>query len=249
MSEAQLAEQATGTPDAAITSPEGAQAEAPKIDWEKRYSDSSSEAKKLHEEKIKAETKAEMLEKALQEKEQAKNQNSYQLPDKNTYAKNLVDSADKSEKEAIWEADRDLYFHNTFRNQQAQIQALANAVKFKDQQTERGMVELNPIAKEAVEFCDQVPELAALPLSEKIARFNKFKPLLVPKSGGLDLSSVKQGASAGMGSGKARGEIETSSLDSSAQEIGFPSHEAMIAVGKCQSNEEYAKVKAKYKLK
>jgi hypothetical protein len=248
MSEAQLAEQATGTESAeVITSP--AEQPVEKIDYQKRYSDSSAEAKRLHEENIAVKAKAEALEKQLATKSEPKAQE-FQFPSKSEYVRNLVENHDKTEKEAAWEYDKDLYNFNTTRNLIAQNQALSNAIRFKDQQNDRGLVELNPSAKEAMEFCKQFPEFDALPLSEKIQRYNTLKPLLVPKGNGRDLSSVKAGASAGVGSGSGRGEgVDNSQNDADARAAGFPSHEAMMATSRAKTAEEFAAVKKKYNLK
>lgn len=248
MSEAQLVEQTTGTEAAeAITSP--AEQPVEKIDYQKRYSDSSAEAKRLHEENIAVKAKAEQLEKQLASKNSPQPQE-FQFPSEDMYVKDLIENHDKTEKEARWEYRRDSYQFQTQKNLIAQNQALANALKFKDQQTERGMVELNPSAKEAVDFCDQIPELSALPLSEKIQRYNKLRPQLVPRSNGRDLSSVKASASAGMGSGSVAGDGATSSQnDADAKAAGFPSHEAMLSASRAKTADEFAVVKKKYNLK
>lgn len=153
---------------------------------EKRYSDSSREAKRLYEEnaKMKAQMEAAQANSSLKQADG--------LPDKNQLAQGLVERFGVDERLAQFLAEDKLAVANELRSIKEYNNTIVNFVKYNQQQMNSGLISLDPVAQKADEFCKGIPELEALPIPEKI---NRYKALM-EKSGqtitGRDLSDVKR---------------------------------------------------------
>lgn len=216
---------------------------------QERYKHSSTEGQRLH-----AENKR--LQQELESTKQrsltpaAPVQNQPQFPTRENYIKWVTDTAEKTEKEAAFEYDRELHAFQKTQFLETQIKALTNLVRFKEQSDEQSLTALNPLAKEAQEFCKQIPELNALPISEKIARYEQLKPMLTPKASGKDLTAAKMAASGAQGgAARALPEVNASEMDSMAKEAGFPSYKAMQEFSNVNSVVEREAFAKKWKMK
>lgn len=130
---------------------------------------------------------------------------------------------DKTELEAKEEYRREQFWRNQIQSVQVQNRALANRLKFAEEERERGFTSMNPEAKEAVEFWKDNPVMDALPVTEKIAQYKSTRAKL--SAGGRDLSAIKGAAGSSQAAG---GSPKTSgpSADAAAIAEGFPCDKA-----------------------
>lgn len=245
-----MEDQIDGQP--AVAAPEGevqqtvtsdAGGEVGSVDWQKRYSDSSREAKRLFEEKTKFEAENKVLREQLQGSSLKKENNearSFEMPPRDQVVKNLMESKGLSQEQADLWYDRDTAVFARMENQEKQIQALANLLRFQRDQTEKNVYATDTLAQKANEYFKGVPELEALPAAEKRER---YKLLMERKTEiqGRDTTAAKiqAGGSVG-GAGASRASNSVFADDSLAKSLGMPSAKAL---------EEFSSVKTEIDLR
>jgi len=215
---------------------------------DKRYKDSSTEAKRLYEENVKLQARLEALEKN-QSSLKAESEAAPAFPSEEEYVRYWTNQ-DKTEKEARAEYRREMADYQ-FRNQVIEGQrALQNLLRLEIEQRNRGFVELNPVAKEAEEFFkENLPELSSLPIGDKIERYKNLKPKLVPKSDGKDLTAIKSAAGGSVGGAATTPQTQNSGMDEFAIKSGFKSYKQMIEASKCSTQADYAAYKKRWGIK
>ena len=195
-------------------------------DWKKRYDDSSAEARRLVERAAKAEANLESLQRSLTTQQNQQSQ-TIQFPSEDSYVKHWTENGDKTEKEARAEFQRDSAMYNNMRFLQEQNLALSNRLKFEQDIATKAYSDTLPGAKEANEAFKDIPELDALSVPEKVARYNAMRQKFVPV-GGRDTSAIKAAASGASAGTNSKG-MATSSpeQDSKAKASGFINAQSM----------------------
>lgn len=176
----------------------GEQNKSEGVNWEKRYSDSSAEAKRLFEGKAKAEAELAAL-KSSSLKSDTEGSQVPQFPSEVQVVNHLVNNFEFTEKQAKFMHDRDKAFFEQQNQLIVQNKALANLVRYKTDQFEKGFSSLDPLAKEAAEFFNDVPEINALSATEKTDRYRKIMEKKGMKISGRDTSAAKSAAGGSVG--------------------------------------------------
>lgn len=204
------------TPD--IESQDG---EAGNVDWQKRYSDSSREAKKLYEEKVRIEAEAKVLREQLGSlKNETSQQRPAEFPSKVQAIKSLVEHHGFDEKQAEVFYDRDRANWEQSQELIRQNQAMQNMIKFMRSENEQGWINNDPVAKEASEFCKNFPELASLPIHQQRDRYLKIQELRGVKVSGRDTTAAKMAAGGTVGGGARGSSTSSSASEEMAKSLG-----------------------------
>lgn len=156
---------------------------------------------------------------------------------------------DKTEKEATAEYDREKTYFENQMFLSTENQALRNQLRYLEEQNGRTFELTNPQAKEAVEYFRDIPEIDALPVSEKIDRLQKIRAKS-PKVEGRDLSALKSSAGGPVGGSGARSiESPDANMDKIAREKGYPSWKALQELTQCKTQADKDSWNRKYKSK
>lgn len=211
---------------------------------EARYESSSNEGKRLHQENLELKQRLERVEqeRSLKAAEAA----SDGFPSLDAYIAHWTKHGDKTEAEARSEYQRELMQFQMVRGLQQKLEALERRAQFEGELRDKALAEMNPVAREATAFWADIPEMNALPITEKIKRYQTVKERTKP--GALDLSEVKRSAGGGSG-GASPSRAATGQKDEDARRAGFKNAAHMEAVSRCSTAEEYANVKKQFGTK
>ncbi len=218
----------------------------------KRYSDSSREGKANWERAVKAEAKAQALEEQLKTRSLTSEHNEQkpvQFPEEGQAIRSLVENGEFTEKQAkvIYEGHKTLWQDS--QALRVQNQALANILKYNRDQQEKGLIALDPLAKEASEFFEGIPELEALPAAEKRDRYLKIQQKGV-KTSGRDTTAAKMGAGGSVGGGSQTRNVSASQNSEELAKIaGFPSGAAFDAYSNVHTQSDQAAWEKKFNFK
>lgn len=211
------------TPD--IETQSGATSEEGKSEVEllqKRYSDSSREAKKLFEEKTRFEAEAKALRDQLSSlKNETAQTRPLEFPSKAIAVKSLVEQYEFSEKQAeiMYERDRATWEQN--QELARRNDGLVNILRHMKEQNDKGIINMDPVSKEADEFCRDIPELNALPIQEKRARYLAIQEKKGVKVSGRDTTAAKLAAGGTVGGGARGSSSSSQGNDEIAKSLGW----------------------------
>lgn len=212
-----------------------------------RYKHSSQEGVRLHQENKDLKARLDSLEK---NSSLTKQSNENRLPDEETYVKWWTDNGEKTEKEARAEFKREYVQEAKFLALEETNRALMRRLQFEEEQREKGVLSINPLAIEANEFFKDIPEVNSLPLTDKIERYKIFQSKgIIPKSPGRDLTAIKSAAGTSIGSGSKSTVSPNTAFDDAARAAGFKSYQAQQELNKCQTQADYNTWNAKWNKK
>ncbi len=217
------------------------------IKLQSRYEESGKEAKRLAErlEKIEA------AQQVQQEQKSSLTQREPSFPDEASFIKYRMENDDFTERQARAQYQVEKFYHNEIMAQKIATQALAKELKFSRTQIDRTLGATNPDLQKANEFFKDLPELAALPPADKLARYQTMMTKITPAMGGRDTSAIKGAASGYSGSGSGRNGTAGMDdvLEQRAKDNGFQSMKHMKEIQACTSQEDYDQVSAKWRKK
>lgn len=220
---------------------------------QKRYEASSKAGKDNYERAIKAEAEAKVLREQLQSSSLTSKENEQrpvQFPEETQAVRSLIEHAGFTQEQAKVIYDRDRAFFNEQQQLRMQNQALANILKFNREQSEKGLIALDPLAKEASDFFEGIPELEALPAAEKRDRYLKIQQKGV-KTSGRDTTAAKMAAGGSIGgNAQSRGAAAAStSSEELARLAGLPSGKAFEEFANVRTAEDNAAWRKKFNIK
>lgn len=206
---------------------EGGAAEPKPINWEKRYADSSAEAKRLYEENVRLKAEQDAAAKARSLTEQQQQAQQAQFPARSQFVQFWTEKG-WTEDAANARYDVELAQHNQVQFLHQSLQALGNRLKFKEAEIDQIATESNPDAAKAVEFWKDNPVMAALPVADQLKQYRSAltKMGVTPERVTRDLTEKKRGASSPVGGGGGSPSAATSEQDDLARSLGYPSAKA-----------------------
>lgn len=228
---------------------DGTQAgEAKPVNWEKRYSDSSNEARKLFQEKTELESRLRTLEQTRSLTEQQTQAQAKSFVPRDQFKRYWVEKGmTEDAADAFYERDSSDFQQKQFLSEQ--VQALSNRLKFKEQQDQLLATESNPDIKKATEFWNDNPAMSALPVSDQLTHYRKAMAKIGGTASGRDLSAVKAAAGGSVGGGGSRAASSTSDEDAAAQAVGIPNGRAMKELNQTvRTSADYAAWQKKWKV-
>lgn len=207
-------------PITADVNSEVAKVRAEKELLEKRYADSSREAKKLYEEKVKAQAELE----ALRQHGSLKTDSNVNTLNRDAIVQSLIEKHGFDEKLAnVWAEDK-IALANELQAQRQYTQTIVNFMKNQQATMNQGLINLDPVAKQADEFCQGLPGTENMSVPEKVNLYKTITEKMGQKVQGRDLSEVKRGASGSVGGAApaSRGQAVTDVDAIAAKQMGWP---------------------------
>ena len=214
---------------------------------EERYSYSSAEGKRLYEENKKLQERLTTLEKGKDSSSLTTQNQS--LPDVNTIMRYKMEQVGMDEKAARHQAEIEVGMMSQMRALQVQNQALANQMRFQNEQNSRLAVESNPIFKEAEQFFADIPEMAGVSPADKVERLRAFKAKMNPQASGRDTSAIKGAAGSTVGDGTASQPTAATQNEQIAKDSGFGNFKQMEDFAGVKTDADYKAYKQRWKLK
>lgn len=248
--EGQVADPANPVAEGQEAGTVSAEAQA-KIDWEKRYADSSKEAKRLYEENVRLKAEQDALAKVRSLNEQDRQAQQQQFVPRDQFVEFWTAKGATPEwAQARYDIEHEQFKREVFRDQQ--IQALANRQKFREELDEQIQEQTNPMAQAANAFWKNNAVMMALPLPDRI-KYHKDAlermGLDGERSTRRDLTAVKQAAGGPTGGRSGGTASATAEEDAQAKTLGFPSARAMADFSKCTTAAEARAWEQKWKTK
>jgi len=209
---------------------------------EKRYEDSSREAQRLFGESQRLQGELDAARRSLKERDNQENQPQGFVPE-DDFVKKWIEKGIPEDAARFMYQDRS-QIHSAMQFMMMQNQAMANRMKFAEENSNKLSLESNPAIKQAVEFWKDVPAVAALPISEQADLYRKK---FQSSTGNRDLSAVKGAASSPAGGG-GRGSAPsfTAEQDTEARAANFPSAQAMKEYVNVQTEDQDKQWRAKW---
>lgn len=230
---------------------EGQQTEQKPVNWEKRYADSSNEARRLFQEKTELEARLKSLEQTRSLTEQQQQAQAKSFVPREQFVRYWVENGEMTEKAAGLLYERDLADWQSKQFLTETLQAINNRMKFKEEADARLSIERDPEIKTATEFWKDNAAMSALPVGEQLAEYRKVTAKLgaTGTTQRRDLTAVKQAAGGSVGGGAGRAPAATAEEDNAARAAGFKNAQAMREMNACRTQADYDAWNAKYNKK